>query len=159
MLVKIRPFRNTDLSQVHQLYTYTQKLHVNANPDLFIQPVSENQFKKYLLESDRNQKEVLVAEYESSVVGYLVWFEHVLQENVYLQESAFLIIDQIAVDPQFQRRGVAANMIDEVIDKARSAKASRILADVWSWNESSRDLFASKGFSQFQAIYMYDLSP
>lgn len=60
--IPIRPFRKTDLSQVYQLYSYTQELHVKASPDLFIQPVSQNQLNKYLLESGRIQKEVLVAD-------------------------------------------------------------------------------------------------
>ena len=99
----------------------------------------------------RNQLELrpvammLVAETGSAVIGYaVVWFEgpdsHILN---------------IAVDPEFRRRGVADRMLDEVIRISRHRDCERIYLEVRKNNTPARDFYLGRGFRITGAIEGY----
>ena len=99
----------------------------------------------------RNQLElrpvamVLIAETGAAVVGYaVVWFEgpdsHILN---------------IAVDPEFRRRGVAGRMLDELIRISGKRNCERMYLEVRKNNTPARDFYLGRGFRITGVIERY----
>lgn len=86
--------------------------------------------------------EVLVAEFESQVAGYVE-----LGRFYKLEASAHVLeLKGLAVDPGQQRRGIGRLLIDAAIDAARRRKARRIVLRVLESNPTARRLYEKCGF-------------
>lgn len=86
-----------------------------------------------------------VAEAGHKVVGS-VHSEVVGPRNALYVHDKLLRVDDIAVDSNYRRRGVAANLIQVCKQYAASNDIKLLQATVYDWNEGSVDLFAGLGF-------------
>jgi len=80
--------------------------------------------------------EVLVAEVDGGVVGYVV-------AQVALDEAEIL---NLAVAPGQRRRGIATALVLHAIERAVAHGAARVFLDVRESNEAARRLYAGLGF-------------
>jgi len=55
-------------------------------------------------------------------------------------------IDQLAIDPAYQRRGVARRLVDAVVADAHANGIRDIEMNVWSFNETAQAAFRKLGF-------------
>jgi ribosomal-protein-alanine N-acetyltransferase len=97
-------------------------------------PWSERMFMNQL--RLRSIAAVLVAHSGNAVTGYsVVWFEG--------EDSHIL---NIAVSPEYRRRGVAGKLVDEIIRRSRERECVRLYLEVRASNLKARDFYVDKGF-------------
>ena len=121
--VYVVPMEPGHLDQVmgieHQCFTAPWSLST------FLREITENPYAVYL-----------VAVEAGTVVGYCgTWF--VLDEAH---------ITNIAIDPQWQRRGVAKRLLGQMFSLARARGVRRATLEVRESNMAARRLYASLGF-------------
>lgn len=83
---------------------------------------------------------VLVAQVGDMVVGFLVF-------SVFSALSGLrALIDGVAVDPAYRRRGIGASLVEAAVRQAHQRGAARILVDTSRGDPSARDFYRACGF-------------
>ena len=72
----------------------------------------------------------------SPIVGYIVARD----------TAGELHINNVAVKPEYRRRGIAASLLNRILDKARERKAKAAFLEVRSTNEAAQVLYEKCGF-------------
>jgi ribosomal protein S18 acetylase RimI-like enzyme len=103
----------------------------------------ENTFEDLYRGSDKNNL-WLTAKVNDKTIGFLVVDIEKFPEQIYLQ--------QLAVDPSYQRRGVASSLIRSLFKEFRDC--SHFVVVTRHANEKAKQLYLSLGFSP--ASYMHE---
>lgn len=102
--------------------------------DSFTEPWSAQSFRSEL--ADNKPSAYLVARVDGAVVAYAgVW--------VILDEAH---ITTLAVDKNYRRCGIAAQLLETLLDKSYQMGARRILLEVRPSNDAARRLYEKLGF-------------
>jgi diamine N-acetyltransferase len=78
--------------------------------------------------------------------GYLIAFIREVKENAFHYALRSIYIDQIAVRPEFKRKGIGQRLISEIEMVARERNIHRIELDHWSRNTMAAKWFRKNGF-------------
>jgi ribosomal-protein-alanine N-acetyltransferase len=99
----------------------------------FSSPWSRDSFRRLIARAD---SDLFVAEVEGRVAGYaVVW---------YAADEAEL--GNLAVSPEWRRRGLGASLLDRAIECAHARGACRIFLEVRKSNAAAERLYRSRGF-------------
>ena len=148
MLVEltIKPLQIEHLPQVELLGSYLQKEHFMARKDLF----KETSYFTYdfftqILNDDTYF--LLGAFTNNEVVGFmLVKFIYFENHRVFA-DGKLAIIEDIVVEPIFQKQGIASALINELKDICYLNDISRIELNVFSFNTNAINLYKKLGFT------------
>lgn len=88
----------------------------------------------------RPRRECFLAEDDEGIVGYAV-----LDHGGEVSD-----VMTIAVLPRARRTGLGRRLLEELVTRARTAGAQRLLLEVRADNAAARGLYAARGFSQLQ---------
>jgi ribosomal protein S18 acetylase RimI-like enzyme len=141
--VEIRVMRESDIGPVIEI---DYKVFGKRRPEYYERKIAE------VLDEERGRLVTsLVAEVEGKVAGFIMG-------SVYLGEFGIpetsASIDTIGVDPEFQRQGVAAYLLEEFKTTVKKAGVSRIHTLV-NWTDT--DLLGFFGKSGFVAANTLNL--
>lgn len=64
----------------------------------------------------------------------------------------FVNIHDLAVAPEYQRRGVGRAIISEVFEQARTRGSSKVTLEVHDSNEGAKSLYSSMGFGPWNPV-------
>ena len=78
-------------------------------------------------------------------------------ETPYTKERSFYHVQEIAVDANFRRQGVAKEMVEFMIADAKKRNLGRIELDVWEFNDSAIDFYRAVGFKQTRRWMEYEV--
>ena len=139
--IKIRLMKADDFDAVVAI---DEKILKGSRPEYY-----RLKFEK-LIQSKDYVPTSLVAELEDGMVVGLVMGELYIGNYGISQEEATL--DTIGVDPDYQHRGIAAQLIDEFVDHLRALGVRKINTLV-DWNDSKLiHFFSSNQFSPSKTI-------
>ena len=62
-------------------------------------------------------------------------------------------ISNVAVMPQFRRRGIASRLLDTTLDHLRREGCRRVFLEVRADNEAARSLYRRRGFAVFDTVH------
>lgn len=148
--MEIRRATLEDLKTITSLNVHVQKLHAEALPDLFKYPESDTFSVDFAAEQlvDPNSY-FFIASVDASDIGYI--FAQVLhrEENAYRHRLDFIEIDQISVQPEFQRQGFGKALIQKVRELAKEREIDTITLSVWAFNDQALNFFRRQGFEVF----------
>jgi GNAT superfamily N-acetyltransferase len=136
-----------DEEALAKLNGFVQDLHLQHRPDDFKQThVSElAAFYKSLFEEPTAH--LWIAEAEGEPAGYvLAMFRH-SSEDPFALARDWCEIDQIAVDPNYRRKGIARLLVLSALAAARARGIRRIEAACWSFNREAHEVFRRLGFA------------
>jgi ribosomal protein S18 acetylase RimI-like enzyme len=136
----IRSAVSDDSDAVYRLLRIIADLHKSGRPDIFEGLVSKytpDEVKERLL-SDENG--VFVSETNGIVSGYI--FCEIRNEG----NGKTLYIDDLCVDPEFRRCGVATALMNHARTYAKDNECRMLMLNVWEFNESALDFYESMGF-------------
>ena len=120
--VSIRSLTQRDLAEVVRIE--------NASYSV---PWSAATFRGLLFRADTD---LLCAEIDSAIVGYAVcWF--VLDQGE---------LGNVAVDPAWRRRGIAALLVEATLERARKRRAKEVFLEVRRSNDVAQRLYRRLGF-------------
>jgi len=88
------------------------------------------------LEAEKEQTRVIVVDYDSKVVGFVV-YQCVLDQGS---------IHNIAIDPRCQRQGLASKLLCEALRRMKDQGMESCLLEVRQSNEPAAALYASLNF-------------
>ena len=88
-----------------------------------------------------------IAEEQGTPVGYvLAMFQHV-PAGPFTQTKDWCEIDQIAVDSNHRRRGIARALVLKAIAEAKAEGIHKVEATSWAFNEETHEVLRRLGFT------------
>lgn len=132
-----------------QLNKVVQDWHCAHYPDdfkPFNQIAVEAAFQQLLAISNAF---ALVAKIEEEAIGYLFGMVRERKESAFQYEKRWLNIDQVAVLPAYQNRGVARQLLEHAERLAEAKGISCLQLDHWAQNAVASGFFTKNGFGYF----------
>ncbi|MFX0096351.1 MAG: GNAT family N-acetyltransferase [Candidatus Hodarchaeota archaeon] len=151
MVLIIRPFKIEDFRQVAKLWKAF--MSDPSASDLHILPNDSNvkNWRKFVTETyaeDKNQ--VLVAEIEERIVGYIIFF---VQTRTGLRTRySWATIYDIYVHSDFRGRGIATKLIEKCLKYLESKNVTHVRLTVWVNNKIARKLYQRFSFEDYMII-------
>jgi len=90
-----------------------------------------------------------IAEADGRPLGYILCRLVDRPENAFTFTNRFLLIDQISVRPDAQRRGVGTSLLKKAEGLARELGFLKIQLDSWDFNLEAHACFEKFGFKKF----------
>lgn len=133
--VSIRPTTQRDLAEVVRIENLSYSV-----------PWSSATFRGLLFRADTD---LLCAEVDGEVVGYAVcWF--VLDQGE---------LGNVAVDPAWRRRGIAALLVEAALERARKRHSKEVFLEVRRSNSVAQRLYRRLGFREIGVRRNYYSQP
>lgn len=144
----VRFAKEKDLDRVNELRKQVNDIHVEGRPDVFKAGFGNEirNLAKVILESENS--DIIVAERDGIICG-MACVDYVNRpETAYGNARSFYHVQEIAVDTEFRRQGVAKELLEFMITDAKKRKLNKIELDVWEFNDSAIEFYQAVGFSQ-----------
>ncbi|MEA2697912.1 MAG: hypothetical protein QOI66_2183 [Myxococcales bacterium] len=122
-----------------------QRLHVAAHPEHFRTPRLRDVADWFATLLRQPTAALWIAE-DAVAVGYVSALFHEQAENPFCLARRWCEIDQLAVDPAYQRRGVGRLLVDAVVADAQANGIRDVEMNVWSFNDTAQAAFHKLGF-------------
>jgi ribosomal protein S18 acetylase RimI-like enzyme len=146
----IRKATLADATTLSALNVDVQKIHAEALPHLFKQPMDDSFALQFMLERlEEPQNLFLIANHDGHDIRYL--FARIVDrpENPFLHPWKYFYIDQITIKPSYQGRGFGQKLMQQLRQVADQLGIQTILLDTWSFNTSAQAFFKDQGFTTF----------
>ena len=150
--IVIRELNNEDIPQVKKLLQDMWLLHANNSSLL-----SKNELLRLNVEadlesviSDKNQI-FLIALASDQIVGGVRG--EIKNTPSFYKERKELYIDDLVVDPKFERQGVGTKLIGACLSFARELGVNLAIAKLYKFNTPTRKLFKSMGFEEDYSFF------
>ena len=144
--MKIRPATLDDMESLLVLQREVHDLHVAAEPHRYRQPTAQEVRRRFIELLDSEHTEIVVAEAEDQIVGYMVArYEH-RDGHAMCPSRAFILVDALAVASNARRRGVGRRLMDAASDHARALDCEGVELDVRAFNHEALAFYEALGF-------------
>jgi diamine N-acetyltransferase len=153
--VTIRRGCADDLPAVAILAAAVQDAHADFMPDRFkagSAPVLETWLRSTLGDPDAL---LWVATCQAGVIGFALVFARHHDENAFTHARDGYFIEQIAVAPAWQRKGVASRLMAAIDEHAVAAGASEVELNSWCFNDGAHEAFRRLGFTPQRVMFAY----
>lgn len=144
----VRPAEPRDAEAIVELMLEVQALHVAGRPDIFKPRGTENAAET----RDRMQAPgsyMWVATVDSGIVGYAYARFSDEPENRWKFAARTFVLDQMGVKDGLRGQGIGRALWNAVLDAAKTARAKRVVLNVWSFNRAAREFYDRMGFESF----------
>jgi ribosomal protein S18 acetylase RimI-like enzyme len=148
--MEIRPAISKDSLILSALCRNVQSLHAEHHPQVFKMPHRDGfaaEFFDEILASP--DFKAYIAEEDAHPLGYILCRLVDRPENDFTYENRFLLIDQISVRPEAQRKGVGTALLKQAEKLARELGLSKLQLDSWDFNLDAHACFEKFGFEKF----------
>lgn len=142
----VRRATNRDLPSLDALNQVVQRLHADALPAVFKQPLPGGSTTFFADALRRAGVVVFVAEVGDVIVGYLFAEETHRLDGAFTHPSHVLDVHHIAVDDSSRRQGVGMLLLDAAEDWAQMQGLTALRLDHWAFNQGAHGFFAGQGF-------------
>ena len=80
--------------------------------------------------------QVTLAEVDGNIVGMVFYYE-----GYSTWKGKLVFLEDLYVDDNYRRKGIASKLIDKVIEYAQLVNAKRVKWQVLNWNEPAKELY------------------
>jgi ribosomal protein S18 acetylase RimI-like enzyme len=153
----VRFAEEKDLDRINELRKQVNDIHVEGRPDLFKAGFGDEirDYAKVIMDGENS--DIIVAERDGVICG-MVCVECVNKpETPYSKARSFYHVQEIAVDADYRRQGVAKELFEFMIEDAKKRKLARIELDVWEFNDSAIEFYQAVGFGQTRRWMEYEV--
>ena len=134
------------LNDIVSLTRVVQTLH-EANEPRYFCPYDETAVTDFMRNAlDDPSVTFLLAVNDKNPVGYAMLRVQEKPGHAFVLPRKFVELEQIAVDPDWRKRGVGAALLDEAVRLVESLGLRDLELSVWDFNEGAQRLFERKGF-------------
>jgi GNAT superfamily N-acetyltransferase len=127
------------------LNRFVQQLHLAKRSDHFRPTQSAELATWYRSLLEQPATRVWIAERDGLPVGYVLAIVRELSETPFVRARRWCEIDQVAVNPDWRRTGIATALILNAVSEAKS-EGIPVEVTSWSFNESAHEVFRRLGF-------------
>ena len=148
--MEIRSATSIDSLILSKLCRDVQSLHADHHPLVFIMPQSDGfaaEFFDEILASP--DFKAYIAEEDGHPLGYILCRQIDRPENAFTYANRFLLVDQISVCPDAQRKGVGTALLKQAEELARELGLAKLQLDSWDFNLDAHTCFEKFGFEKF----------
>ena len=153
----VRFAEEKDLDIINELRKQVNDIHVEGRPDLFKAGFGAEirDFAKVIMSGENS--DIIVAERNGIICG-MVCVDYVNKpETPYSKARNFYHVQEIAVDANHRRQGVAKELLEFMIADAKKKKLGKIELDVWEFNDSAIEFYQAVGFRQTRRWMEYEV--
>jgi len=153
----VRFAEEKDLDRINELRKQVNDIHVEGRPDLFRAGFGAEMrdFAKVIMTGENS--DIIVAERDGIICG-MVCADYVNKpETPYSKARSFYHVQEIAVDVNYRRQGVAKELLEFMIADAKKRNLGRIELDVWEFNDSAIEFYRAVGFKQTRRWMEYEV--
>ncbi len=135
-----------DAEAIGRLHALVHDLHVDHLAWYFKTIAAQDlvEIAKEIIQRDDTY--CFVARVDGEIVGYAIGVMRKIPESVHAKEYNYMYLDQIAVDPAFQRKSVGRKLVIALTNCARQNGLGQVVLDTWEFNDKARRFFQSLGF-------------
>ena len=139
---KIRRYKRKDLNEVLRIESLS-----------FLDPWSETMFEALF---EINPKGLYVIEKNSKIIGYAIVLVEPYFAGSLPNKRAHLI--NLAVHPDFHKKGIGSNLVEKIIKDMKSAKAHSIYLEVRKSNKAALKFYSNLLFQRIGLIKRFYLN-
>lgn len=153
----VRFAEEKDLNIINELRKQVNDIHVEGRPDVFKAGFGTEirDFAKVIMNGENS--DIIVAERNGVICG-MVCVDYVNKpETPYSKARSFYHVQEIAVDVNYRRQGVAKELLEFMITDAKKRKLGKIELDVWEFNDSAIEFYRAVGFRQTRRWMEYEV--
>lgn len=154
MEIRIRHCSLADIPAISVLHDVVSGLHRNAMPARFRQAPAD--YPARLVREAFQSSEtasILVAEVEGEVLGYARILIKEMPQHPLLHPGRFISVEELAVAPSAQRRGVGRQLMAAAEDLAREKGFTEIELNVWRFNDGAEKFYLDLGYQPTRTYY------
>ena len=140
----IRRANINDISQIINLLHQVNMVHHIIRPDLFkphTTKYNEQELSKML---DNDNKPIFVFD-DGGVLGYAFCQISEVQDDILLQDTKTMYIDDICVDENARGKHVGKALFEFVRDYAQTIGCHNITLNVWAGNDAALSFYQNMG--------------
>ena len=155
----IRDARESDVSVLADAMVRLQNLHVDAFPNIykpFTASAAASHLTGLLSLPDCNLR-VLVR--SNQIAGHAILAVETTPASMFKHAQRYGHLTQIEVDPDYRRLGLGRALLLDAEEIAKKHELERIVLDVWAFNDSARDFFATGGYNAFGSKLVRSITP
>lgn len=141
----IRTARSEDYEAVNAIIRVAQEEHAEALPDRFARLERVVAMGWYRSFADQLNKVILIAEIDELVVGVAMLEMKKSPAYEALVPRIYAYLNELAVSPDFQRRGIGTKLYAASAMWAGERAASSLELNVWEFNERAIAFYSSLG--------------
>lgn len=134
-----------DLISLAELLLVVQKMHVDAEPDVYCEITREIAVEALCSKLEQGCY-MRLAETGAEVLGYCAAEIKPAMSIAVLQPRNYVYLSEIVVSPNSRRSGIGRALVDDLRAFARQQSVSEIELDVGCFNSVAKAFFQSVGF-------------
>jgi len=140
----IRRANSNDIGQIINLLHQVNMVHHLIRPDLFkphTTKYNEQELSKML---DNDNKPIFVFD-DGGVLGYAFCQISEVQNDILLQDTKTMYVDDICVDENARGKHVGKALFEFVRDYAQTIGCHNITLNVWTGNDAAQSFYKNMG--------------
>ncbi len=141
----IRSAAKQDIPRILDLLRQVGQVHHEIRPDIF--PAGTLKYDAAALEAllcDASRP-VFLAEIDGQVAGYCFCVHKVIENTAMSVGRQELYIDDLCIDSNFRRQGIAKALYSHALTYAKASGCSTVTLNVWCGNEVAMHFYAQMG--------------
>jgi GNAT superfamily N-acetyltransferase len=142
----VRPATVVDIPELVELNALVQEAHLAAEPHVFKPTRADEVAAWFTDELEAASSRAWVAACEAQVVGYVAALAEARPEHLFCHARTWWEVDQLAVRPEWRRRGVARALLTAVAAEAGHAGVNQLQLSTWSFNTGALEAWRHLGF-------------
>lgn len=142
----VRFAEEKDFDKINELRKQVNDIHVEGRPDIFKAGFGKEirDFAKAIMSGENS--DIIVVERDGIICG-MACVDYVNKpESPYGKARSFYHVQEIAVDINHRRQGVAKELLEFMIADAKKRNLGKIELDVWEFNDSAIEFYQAVGF-------------
>lgn len=142
----MRPLKSNEMEQLTKLWTAFMQDPAVSDLEFIPDRESTSRWQEYVKKHlDEDPRQVLVAEEEGKIVGYLLY--RARSETPITRRYDYAMISDVYVVPELRRRGIAANLMKTCLRQLGETGATHVRLHVSAQNEAAKSLYRKYGFA------------
>ena len=147
-MLQIRRATRDDIPALCELSGAIQEGHREAHPDYFkpheVTPMMIAEYEAQLADANTS---VYIGEVDGTVVGHIIAQIIDRPENSYMYAVRYLYVAEMGVFKQHRSAGYGEQLMRKAFDLAKSLGISRVILNVWAFNERAIAFYKRQGFA------------
>lgn len=152
MDIFFRKAKSDDIDRLMELYGKTiWEIERSIDSNLKSGFEKSQELKDIILNDIKDKNTIiLVAEIDNKIVGY-VNSSIILLKEAYIEKTA--ILNEIAVDEDYQKQGVGKLLLDKCIECLKKKKVGYIKLSLFMENSKANNFYLANGFHPYSVNY------
>ena len=157
MFVTIRPFQLDEIQQLEELHK-ALCLDPDVEEDIIVDEENIRKWRNQLLNYQKeDENQILVAETNGEIVGYICFYNPINERFGLKTKHYFGGVLELYVKPEFRRKRIATQLMQQCINYLKSKGADDVRVDVLTRNKKAINLYRKLEFKNWVAILKLDL--